>query len=243
MFRAKNKLDNSSQKFGVGLVTYTDPTGMIAEQFRTIRTNIQFSSIDKKIKSLVFTSSAPSEGKSTVSNNLAVTCANQGSKTLLIDADLRRPTIHQTFSLDNREGLSNYLLGNATPDDVIRATAINDLYVITSGPIPPNPAEILGSSKMQKFIKVLSEQFDLLIFDAPPVNTVTDTQVLATQVDGVILVVPQGIAQKSGVQHAKEMLEMVHANILGTVMNRVTERNSSSYYGIYYDGYYTENKK
>ncbi|MFC6176226.1 CpsD/CapB family tyrosine-protein kinase [Companilactobacillus huachuanensis] len=237
--RKKHKLDNTSLKYGIGLVTYTDPKGMISEQFKTIRTNIQFSSVDKKLKSLLFTSSAPSEGKSTISNNVAVTWADQGSKVILMDADLRRPTVHKTFGVSNRRGLSSYLLGNATLDEIIQPTVVDGLFVITSGPVPPNPAELLGSARTRDLLIRLVDKFDLLILDAPPVNTVTDAQVLAAQVDGTILVVPQGIADKAGVMHAKEALQTVKANILGAIMNRVTEQKSGGYYGgSYYGGYY-----
>jgi len=235
----KHKIDNTSLKYGIGLVTYTDPKGMISEQFKTVRTNIQFSSVDKKLKSLLFTSSDPSEGKSTISNNMAVTWADQGSKVILVDADLRRPTVHKTFSVSNRKGLSNYLLGNATLEEIVQETVVDGLYVITSGPVPPNPAELLGSMRTQDLLVRLMDKFDLLILDAPPVNTVTDAQVLAARVEGTILVVPQGIADKAGVLHAKEALKTVNANILGAIMNRVTEQKSGGYYGgSYYGGYY-----
>lgn len=147
LFKKKTtKIDNYSLKNGVGLVTYDDPTSTISEQFNTIRTNIQFSSVDKKLNSILFTSSAPSEGKSTVSNNVAVAWAKQGETVVLVDADLRRPTIHKTFNVSNRVGLSSYLLGNASFEDVIQPTMVKNLFVITSGPLPPNPSELLGSS-------------------------------------------------------------------------------------------------
>jgi len=247
-FRRKQKLDDTSLKYGVGLVSYTDPSGMIAEQFKTIRTNIQFSSVNGEVKSLLFTSSEPSEGKSTVSNNMAVTWADQGDRVVLVDADLRRPTIHRTFEVSNRLGLTNYLSGSASLQDVIQPTMVKNLYVITSGPVPPNPAELLGSTRTSTLIKELTVKYDLLVLDAPPVNTVTDAQVLAAKVDGAVLVVPQGIADKNGVRRAKSLLETVHANILGAVMNRVTAQKSTgyyggSYYGGNYGGYYGAEKK
>ncbi len=237
MWNNKKKLDDISQKHGVNLITYSKPQDTVSEEFRTVRTNIQFTAVDKKLKSLVFTSSAPSEGKSTVSNNFAVTCANQGSRVVLIDADLRRPTIHKTFGLSNQIGLSSYLSGDVELDDIIQPSLVKDLFVITSGPIPPNPAELLGSVRTKELLKKLNEKFDLLILDSPPVNTVTDTQVLATVVDGVVMVVPQGIATKVGVQHAKEALDLVHAHIIGAIMNRVTSKKSGYYGGEYYGAY------
>lgn len=248
--RNKKKLDDTSLKYGVGLVSYTEPNGMIAEQFKTIRTNIQFSSVDKQLQSILFTSSEPSEGKSTISNNMAVTWADQGTKVVLVDADLRRPTVHRSFDVSNRMGLTNYLSGNADLSAVVRETMVKDLSVITSGPVPPNPAELLGSKRIENLLGELTAEFDLVIVDAPPVNTVTDAQLLASRIDGTVLVVPQGIADKNGVRRAKQLLETVHANILGTVMNRVTAQKSVGYYGgnyyggSYYGGYYgTDDKK
>jgi len=246
--RKSKKLDNNSLKYGVGLITYDDPSGMVSEQFKTIRTNIQFSSVGEKLHSIMFTYSAPSEGKSTVSNNVAVTYADQGTKVILMDADLRRPTVHKTFNVSNRKGLSNYLAGNAEINEIVQSTMLDNLFVITSGPVPPNPSELLASSRMSDLLKNLEQNSDLLIVDAPPVNTVTDAQLLGARVDGTVLVVPQGIAIKAGVRHAKLALETVHANILGAVMNRVTAQKSSGYYGGYYGGSYggyygTDDKK
>ncbi|AEV95491.1 CpsD/CapB family tyrosine-protein kinase [Pediococcus claussenii] len=238
IFNRKRKLDDESLKNGVGLIAYTEPASVIAEQFRTIRTNIKFSAIDQKLKTIVFTSSAPSEGKSTVSNNVAVTWAVQGRKILLVDADLRRPTVHRTFSQNNAKGLSTLLSGNVDMDTAIHETPIKDLSIMTSGPIPPNPSELLGSERMGEIMKSLSEKFDVVIIDAPPVNTVTDAQVLAARADGTILVVPQGYADKAGVRHAKQLLDVVHAKILGAIMNRVTAEKSTGYYGGNYGGYY-----
>ena len=243
LFKKKTKkLDNYSLNHGVGLVSYDDPTSMISEQFNTIRTNIQFSSVDKKLSSILFTSSAPSEGKSTVSNNVAVSWAKQDEKVVLIDADLRRPTIHKTFNVSNQLGLTNFLLGNATLEQIVQPTMVENLFVITSGPVPPNPSELLGSQRVSKLFDELKLSFDLLILDAPPVNSVTDAQVLATKVDGVILVVPQGLAEKAGVQHAKKALDTVHANVLGAIMNRIKSENASGYYGGHYGGYYGVSK-
>ncbi|MFC6207750.1 CpsD/CapB family tyrosine-protein kinase [Levilactobacillus tongjiangensis] len=231
-------LSDASHKNGVGLITATAPGHQIAEQFRTVRTNIQFSSVNHPVKSILFTSSAPSEGKSTMSNNLAVTWASQGARVVLVDADLRRPTVHQTFDVTNRLGMTNFLSGVATLAEVVQATTITNLSVVTSGPMPPNPAELLGSSRLKRLLQELQASYDLIIVDAPPVNTVTDSQLLAAEVDGTILVVPQGIATKNGVRRAQQLLQAVHANVLGAVMNRVTDLKSDGYYGQAYQGYY-----
>src|SRR5699024_1499036 len=142
--------------------------------------------------------SEPSEGKSTISNNMAVTWADQGTKVVLVDADLRRPTVHRSFDVSNRMGLTNYLSGNADLSAVVRETMVKDLSVITSVPDPPNPAELLGSKRMENLLSELTAEFDLVIVDAPPVNTATDAQLLASRIDGTVLVVPQGIADKNG---------------------------------------------
>jgi len=238
LFRKKRKVDNESLKHGVSLVSVTDPSSVVAEQFRTIRTNIQFSSVEKKVQSLVVTSAEPSEGKSTVSSNLAVVWAKQNEKVLLIDADLRRPTAHRTFNLLNAAGLSSYLSNNAVYEEIIQETEVPNLSVISSGPIPPNPAELLNSRHINTLIERLEDEYDIIIFDAPPINTVTDAQLLASKADGVILVVPQGIAEKGSVTHAVEQLNKVHAKVLGTVMNRFKADKAPGYYGGYYGGNY-----
>ena len=232
--KKKRKLDNDSLKNGVGLITYTNPTSPISEQFRTARTNIQFSSLNKEIKSIVFTSSGPSEGKSTVSNNLAVTWAEQGKRVIIVDADLRRPTVHRTFRVSNKIGLSSLLAGAASVNDAIHQTVINNLYVLTSGPVPPNPSELLGSVQMANLLDTLTHNYDIVVVDAPPVNSVTDAQVLSAKTDGTILVVPQNIADKKGVIRAKSLLEAVHTNILGAIMNRADVNETVGYYGGYY---------
>ncbi|GAB5055266.1 CpsD/CapB family tyrosine-protein kinase [Pediococcus parvulus] len=238
LFRKKRQIDSESLKYGVGLVSVTDPSSVVAEQFRTIRTNIQFSSVEKKVQSLVVTSAEPSEGKSTVSSNLAVVWAKQNEKVLLIDADLRRPIAHRTFNLLNAAGLSSYLSNNAVYEEIIQETEVPNLSVISSGPIPPNPAELLNSRHINTLIERLKDEYDIIIFDAPPINTVTDAQLLASKADGVILVVPQGIAEKGSVTHAVEQLNKVHAKVLGTVMNRFKADKAPGYYGGYYGGNY-----
>lgn len=241
LFKKKNKLDSHSMKHGIGLITVSKPTSTIAEQFRTIRTNIQFSSADRQLKTIVFTSADQSEGKSTVSANVAVTWADQGSKVLFIDADLRRSTVHRTFRVSNKQGLTTILTAQkADLNESIQKTEVDNLYVLPSGPIPPNPSELLNSTKMNQLLQVLAGKFDMIILDVPPVNTVTDAQILASKVDGVVLVVPQGVAIKGAVLRARDLLEKVHANLLGAVLNRVTDADSGGYYGGYYG---TDDKK
>ncbi len=162
--------------------------------------------------------------------NLAVVMAQQGRKVLLVDADLRKPTVHYTFRLINTEGLSNLLTKRATLTEVIRKTDVDNLYVITSGPIPPNPAELLSSRAMHDFMTEALGIFDIIIFDTPPVLAVTDAQVLSSQADGTVLVVASGTTEKDAALEAKDLLQKSQARILGVVLNRQPIKNSRYYY-------------
>lgn len=161
LFRRKRKLSEDTMQDGVKLVTAIEPKNVVSEQFRTVRTNIDFSSVDKQLKTLLFTSSGVSEGKSTVSANTAVAWAQQGKKYFLFDADLRRPTLHSTFGLLNSQGLSTILANDTNFHDVAVETAIENLTVITSGPVPPNPAELLNSNRMKSLLKSVESEYDL----------------------------------------------------------------------------------
>ncbi|MFD1484448.1 CpsD/CapB family tyrosine-protein kinase [Lacticaseibacillus baoqingensis] len=238
--RKQRQLDDQSMTKGVSLVTDYDPKSQVSEQYRTLRTNIAFSAADKQLQTLVFTSSSASEGKSTVAANVAVTFANQGLRTLLVDADTRRPTVHATFGLLNERGLVNLLTAKTELDlaDYIVPTSIVKLSVLPTGPLPPNPSELLSSKRMERLIDTLAAHYDMVIFDVPPLDSVTDAQILASKVDATVLVVPYGIAQKGAVLAAKAMLEKVDANIIGAVQNRVPH-DAGGYYGYGYGyGYY-----
>lgn len=216
-----------------GLIVASRPTSVISEQFRTIRTNIQFSMIDEKLKSLIITSAGPGSGKSIISANLAATFSSQDKRVLLVDADLRKPTVHKTFRLRNNDGLTTLLTDRNTQiDDIIYRTHVDGLYVLTSGVIPPNPAELLGSKRMDELMKELENIFDLIVYDMPPVIAVTDAQIMASKTDGTIFVLPKGLATKEEVMKSKELLEMVNANVLGAIFNRV-EKSSDNYYYYY----------
>ena len=237
----KTKLDEDSMKYGVALITRDDPKSGISEQYRTIRTNLKFSFLDPDFKILAVMSALPSEGKSTVSANLAVTWAEEKKRVLLVDADLRRPTVHRTFKVSNRYGLSNIITSSASTvniSEMIDKTAVENLDVLTSGPTPPNPAELLGSERLSQLLDFLREKYDFIILDAPPVDTVTDGQIVAARADGVALVTPQGIATKDAVMRAVKLLQRVNANILGVIMNRFTAQEAGGYYGGYYGNYY-----
>ncbi|MGB3159716.1 MAG: CpsD/CapB family tyrosine-protein kinase [Carnobacterium sp.] len=215
------------------LITLTKPSSVIAEQFRTIRTNIQFSMVDAELKTIMVTSAAPGAGKSTISANLAVTMAMQGKRVLLVDADMRKPTVHKTFKLPNQNGLTTLLTEKDVEiKDIAHRTPTEGLYVITSGVIPPNPSELLASNRMSTLIKEFEEVFDLIIFDTPPIIAVTDAQVMASKVDGTVFVINKGVANKEMVKKSKELLEMVKANVIGAVFNRV-ELSPDTYYHYY----------
>lgn len=212
------------------LIAQINPRSPISEQYRTLRTNMEFSSVDKELKTILVTSSSPSEGKSMTTANLAVVYAQQGKKVLLIDADLRKPTVHYTFRLDNLKGLSNILVNEARLEEAAYATGINDLDVISSGPIPPNPSELLGSRRMESFIQEASKLYDYIIFDTPPVLAVTDAQILANIVDGTILVIRSGQTESELAIKAKEALEPAKAKLLGAVLNDRDKGSTTNYY-------------
>ncbi|OCA87897.1 capsular biosynthesis protein [Bacillus sp. FJAT-27225] len=220
----------------VKLVTLFDPKSTISEQYRTIRTNIQFSSVDREIRSLMITSSGPAEGKSTTAANMAVVFAQTGKKVLLIDSDLRRPTVHYTFSLPNTYGLTNVLTKQIQFEEAIRETEVENLFIMTSGPIPPNPAELLGAATMNQLFETAYSHFDIVLFDTPPVLAVTDAQILANKCDGTLLVIYSGKTIIEQVTKAKELLEAAQGKLLGTVLNHKEIKGNDYYYYQYYGG-------
>lgn len=217
----------------VSLVTMFKKRSVISEQYRTIRSNIRFSMVDKELKSLVITSAGSNEGKSTVANNLAVVFADAGLKTLLVDADLRKPSAELTWSLSNDRGLSDLLIDKkADYKAYINKTEIKGLSVLTGGHAAPNPSELLGTERMHDILKTLTEDFDLVIFDTPPLAAVTDAQILASRTDGTILVIRERQTDKRDILLSKQLLKIAQANILGVVFNGTKcSRDDYYYYG------------
>lgn len=217
------------------LVTLTDSKSVAAEAYRTLRTNIQFSSYDQEVRVITVTSSRPEEGKSTVACNMAITFAENGKKVLLVDTDLRRPTVHKRFKLPNSLGIVNVIMNMEMLHEVVHHDVTEGLDIITSGVIPPNPSELLGSRKFQRFIDEMRDQYDTIILDSPPLLAVTDAQILTTLSDGTVVVVQHGVTKKDEISQAKDLLEKVKGNILGVVLSQIPPEDNGYYYYYSYE--------
>jgi capsular exopolysaccharide synthesis family protein len=216
----------------------------IAEGYRVLRTNVQFSTIDSPGQALLVTSANPGEGKSTTAANLALVMAQAGKKVILVDSDLRRPTLHQVFGLSNGQGLTNLLITPHTgTNGYAQQTRFDNLAVITSGPLPPNPSELLSSRRLDSLLDALRMQADVVIFDSPPALPVTDACILAAKVDGTLLVVDAGKTRSQSLRRAKESLTMSKTHLLGAVLNKLKHRGGARYYHYYYSSEGEENKK
>lgn len=211
-------------------MTKTDPKSPISEQYKTIRTNINFSAVDREIRSIMVTSSGPGEGKSTTAANLAVVFAQQGKRVLLVDSDMRKPTAHYTFNLTNTFGLTTVLTKQHTLSEVTSNADVENLDILTCGPVPPNPAELMSSRAMEHFLVEAYQSYDMLIFDTPPILAVTDAQVLANQCDGTVLVISSGTTEVESAVRAKELLDTTKGKILGVVLNNRELKDTSYYY-------------
>lgn len=215
------------------LIVHEDAKSPIAEAYRTMRTNIQFAKVDSDLRVIMFTSAGPGEGKSTTTANTAVAMAQSGKKVIIVDCDLRKPVQHKIFDKKNR-GVTNILVEERPVTELIQDTGIDNLQLLTSGPIPPNPSELLGSAKMREIIDSLKELADIVIIDAPPTVAVTDACVLASAVDGILLVLSAGEIRPEMAQKAKELLLKANGHILGVILNKVEIEEEHAYYYYYY---------
>ncbi len=225
------------------LIAAHHPLSPIVEAYRILRTNLQFSSVDKPAHTLIVTSPAPSEGKSVTLANLAVVMAQSGLRVVAVDADLRRPALHKIFGLPNSHGLSDAILQSNPPvSEHLQATEVENLWVLASGPLPPNPAELLGSERMGAIIEELKGQMDMVLLDSPPSLVVADAVILGTRVDGVLLVNDVGRTRRSEARQVAEEFRRVRANLLGVVLNRLSRRRGG-YYHYYYQSEDGQRKK
>jgi non-specific protein-tyrosine kinase len=221
------------------LIASKQPLSPITEAFRVLRTNVQFSAIDQPLATILVTSPGPSEGKSVTLANLAVVLAQSGHKVIVVDTDLRRPVQHKLFQTSNSHGLSDAILNPDQPVmEYLQSTDIENLYLLTAGSPPPNPAELLASERALQLIETLQAQADVVLFDSPPVLVVTDAAVLGSRVDGVVLVNDLGNTRRSMARRAVEELERAHAHLLGLVLNRMAPKYGGEYYHQYYYYYY-----
>lgn len=225
------------------IITNESLKSPIAEAYKTLRTNIQFSGLDKELKVIMVTSGQQSEGKSTTAANLAITMAQTDKKVLLIDCDLRRPSLHRAFSILNVKGLTNVLVQDLDYKEICNTVGVKNLEVLTSGPKPPNPSELIGTLKMESFLSEVSSEYDTIIIDAPPVLPVTDAVVLSRLVDGLVLVAAYGVTTYEAAQDSKEALEKVGAKILGVVINGYPFEKSGGRYASYYEDVNDTTKK
>jgi len=215
----------------MNLITLTDPRSPVSEAYRTLRTNLSFYSLDKPLRSLVITSPAADEGKNLMVANLAVTMAQSGRRTVLVDCDLRRPSLHTLFDLESEPGLTNQVLGEV--DELpLQQTSVENLWLLASGLKPPNPADMLGTKAIDEIIATLVEQADIVLFDTPPVVAVTDAAVLGVKVDGALLVINAGKTRRDQAERAKELLEKARVRIIGVALTNAPRDSSvGGYYG------------
>lgn len=206
------------------------PKSIDAEAYRSLRSNIEYSSFDDEYRAIVVTSSVPGEGKSTTSGNLALSLAQSGNKVLLVDCDMRKPSVHKNFRITNTYGISDILLQKKKVTEVAYSYNKN-LSIITAGKVPPNPAEMLASKAMTAFLKEMKDHFDYIVLDTPPVQAVADAQILSTKTDGTLVVVRAGVTKKDEVKNTINTLNKINANIIGTILHAVDNtRNKYQYY-------------
>lgn len=226
----------------LNITTLENPKSYISEAYKTLRTNIQFSFCEKKINTIMVTSSEPDEGKTTIVTNLAVTMAQAGSKTIILDCDMRNPKVHRAFKISNSLGLSDLLIGVSSVEEAVQKTEIEELYILTAGTRPPNPSELLSSNKMQELLENIKKNFDYVIIDTPPVLIVTDAQIVSKYADGSVIVAAAGETTRESIVRSKELLNKVNAKILGTVLNKANQ-SKRSYYEKGISKYYGSTRK
>lgn len=219
---------------GLNLVTQNDPKNLAAEAYRVIRTGIQFAQAGKELQTIALTSCTPNEGKSTTIANLAVVLTQAGKSVLLIDCDMRNPTVHKNFNLSNKVGLSSCISMGTALSDAVQKTSIEGLYALTGGVIPPNPSELLGSEQMKNVLQRAKEQYDYVLIDTPPVMPVADALIVGRFVDGMILVIASAEVKVEMARDVKNQLVNAGANILGVVLNKVRSEHHGYGYGYYY---------
>jgi capsular exopolysaccharide synthesis family protein len=222
---------SESSRNGAGLVMVQAPRSAAAEAYRTLSTNIQFSSLDRDVRTLLVTSVGPDEGKSIVLANLAITMAEGGRRIVMVDCDLRRPSLHQIFGLSDQPGLTTMML-NESLAPTLQATSVTNVSLVAAGPLPPNPAELISSERFARVLTSIGADADVVLVDAPPVSAVTDATILATRVDGVLLVVDSGRTRRDTARRATDQLQRVGARLLGAVLTNVkAEKTQADYLG------------
>ena len=223
-----------------GLVAESAPKSPAAEAYRTLRTNIQFAGLDRPCRTIVITSATPAEGKTTTASNFGVVCAQAGARVCIVDADLRKPSLHRVFGTENGRGLTTALIEGKGLADVATPTRVPGLSVVVSGPLPPNHAELAASQRMRDLLEAGARDYDLILCDTPPVLSVSDAVALAAQCDGVVLVVKVGGVSTAALRRAAEQINAVKGRILGVLLNRVDMKRDGYYseYQRYYHAYY-----
>lgn len=228
---AKKKLE----KLETPLYAHDKPKSITSEKFRGIRSNIMFSSANNEIKSIIVTSEKPAAGKSIVSANIAVTYAQAGYKTLIIDGDMRKPTQQYNFETANYDGLSNLIIGKSDFDKAISSTRVENLDLLTSGPVPPNPSELIASNRFKNIYSQLMDMYDFILIDTPPVTSVTDAQVFLQIVKDCVMIIDTEKNNKNEIKKAKQLIEQADGHIIGAVLNKTANDKSSNYYNYYGD--------
>ncbi|MBK3932546.1 polysaccharide biosynthesis tyrosine autokinase [Staphylococcus haemolyticus] len=223
------------KKLETPLYAHDKPKSITSEKFRGIRSNIMFSSANNEIKSIIVTSEKPASGKSIVSANIAVTYAQAGYKTLIIDGDMRKPTQQYNFETANYDGLSNLIIGKSDFDKAIRSTRVENLDLLTSGPVPPNPSELIASNRFKDIYNQLMDMYDFILIDTPPVTSVTDAQVFLQIVKDCVMIIDTEKNNKNEIKKAKQLIEQADGHIIGAVLNKTETDKTSNYYNYYGD--------